>query len=215
MRKDLPLWLAALGILFLLPIIWRWISAPLKLGKEQVAFANFARASLRDVTPQRAVDLSVTIPDNALWKKIIREWGDPGYLIAAVSPERKLMYCFDRIGLSIQAAIHGKRILLEPASEPLYGYSTECEADGLKFRVRPGTTVNIHVSANGSRDTPPGDLIVTGYWTAKTKDHLVGLAIDRELRPLQNLSAIGGAAMLAFAAWLFVRRRGYPRIADI
>lgn len=207
MKKRLHVWLAMLGLLLLMPAVWSSVFHPLRLGEEQAAFESLGAVSLNTIEMQGSCNLSVTAPNNSVWERIRRAWGDPGYIIAAVSSGGKHMYCFDRLGLHIQAAIGSEPIALEAATEPLYGYSAECGADGLKFRVPPGATVNVHITRQVPRDMPPGSLVVTGYWTGETKDRLVGLMLDEDLRKILNLLAVGGFALVLSAAWLFLRRR--------
>jgi hypothetical protein len=206
MKKGIAVSVAVVALGLLLPSVWYLSSDSLRRGEEQAAFERVATVPLNQVESLGSLDLTVKVPDDADRRRIRRFWGDPGYLIAAVS-DRKHIYCFERLGLTIQARVLADKIALEAAKEPLYGYSAECQSDGLKFRAPPGATLQLHVVAEGDRDLPSGNLIVTGYWTGETKDRIVGMDLDDDLRKLSRLIAISGGVMLVCAAWLFARQR--------
>ena len=73
-----------------------------------------------------------------------------------------------------------------------YGFSSSCSSPlGVKFNATPGSRVEIRIDKVKHRSAPPGDLIVTSYWM-DTKDKLVGIALDKELRvPFLLMAAVG------------------------
>src|SRR5882724_6206310 len=108
---------------------------PASHEEAQVAFEPLASLSLARIEAQGYTDLSVIAPNNATWQRIRRVWGDPCYLITAVSPSRKNMYCFSKLGLGIQLETGSDSVALEAASEPLYGYSADCQSYGVRFQA--------------------------------------------------------------------------------
>ena len=84
------LWVGLLGTALLAPAAlywaWIWISDPVRPDDVEAAFQRLATVPLSAAAPAQGVELSVTIPNNASWRRIVRNWGDPGYFIGAVSP---------------------------------------------------------------------------------------------------------------------------------
>src|SRR5262249_23524179 len=132
MKKRLHVWLALLGVLLMLPAAWLWQSrsASLRPVEEHAAFERLATVPLSRIEERAPLRFTVAIPDNLHWKRIRRLWGDPGYIIAAISPDRKYMYCWNSLELDVQAMVGTERVALEPANYPLYGYSAQCQFDG-------------------------------------------------------------------------------------
>jgi hypothetical protein len=74
----------------------------------------------------------------------------------------------------------------------------------LKFNAAPGTKLTISVAKNGTEPVPPGDLIIVASWW-NTKDKLVGISLDEELRKVANFGIVSGSVLL-LAGWLTWRR---------
>jgi hypothetical protein len=210
------LWVGALGLVLLAPTalywVWIWVSDPVRPADARVAFERLATVPVNQVERQGAVDLTVTIRSDASWIRIIRNWGDPGYIVAAVSPgARHYMYCLQDIEVRVQARIGDKPANVESAEFAPYGYSETCRPAGLKFGAPPGAVVQIHIEATG-HSRQPADLIVEPYWTMGTKDRLVGIYIaeDLHLQALANALGVAGIITISFAALLFLRRPVRP-----
>ena len=211
MRSGVPLLLAAIGSLLISAALWIWRAYPLHTGDDRIAFERLADVPLGQMESQEAVDVTVTIPNSAVWRRIKRSWGDPGYIIAVVSPgPRQYLYCLEKLGLRISAALDFEQLNLRTAEYPPYGYSIDCKPAGLQFRAPEGATVQIHVAGDHRRFAHPANLIVEPYWTVGTKDHLVSVAFEEQfhLRGVASFTAVAGAAMLACALWLFARHWG-------
>jgi hypothetical protein len=62
--------------------------------------------------------MAVTIPETEQWARIRRAWGDPGFIIAAVSPpQRNRVYCFSNLGLTVWVKRGADQVPLEAASD--------------------------------------------------------------------------------------------------
>jgi len=64
----------------------------------------------------------------------------------------------------------------------LYGYSTECPNVGVKFHAEGGDVLDVAVGVPAAAAAQPDDLILIADWGTKTKDRLVGVGIDEDIR---------------------------------
>lgn len=210
MRSHVPLSLVAFGTLLIYAAIWIFRAYPLHAGDAAAAFQRLAEVPLDQLESQGLQDVVVTAPSSAVWKRIRRTWGDPGYIIAVVSPgPRQYLFCLEKLDLRISVALDSQQLELRTAEYPPYGYSANCKPVGLQFRAPEGATVRIRVAGGLGQVPRPANLVVEPYWTTGAKDHLVGVAIEEQshLRAVAAFSAVVGAAMLACGLWLFARRR--------
>lgn len=168
-----------------------------------VALANLADVKLDHIAATDSLAISLVIPDTPQWVRIRRKWGDPDFLVAAVSPSNSC-YCLPKLPIAITATHDGDEIPIQ-ASGPPYGHSSECSTSTFKFNAAPGTKLTVSAVKNGTEPLPPGDLIIVGSWW-NTKDKLVGISLDEELRNVSTIAIVGGVG-LVFAAWLIWRRR--------
>ncbi len=174
-----------LGVLGLLALAAGSFLVVTRMQDLSPADASAALANLTDVELDRIVTtdpvaVSLVIPDTPQWARIRQKWGEPDFLIAAISPARSFCYCLPRVPMTITVADNADQIPRQPAGPP-YGYSDDCPTSTLKFNAAPGTKLTISVAKNGTEPVPPGDLIIVGSWW-NTKDKLVGISVDEELR---------------------------------
>jgi hypothetical protein len=121
------------------------------------------------------------------------------------------MYCLKDLGVHVQARIGDQPVILETAEYAPYGYSLDCQPAGLRFRAPQGAVVQIRFeSVRHSHRT--ANLVVEPYWTAGTKDRLVGISIQQDLhvRALATMLGVVGLVMIAVAAFLFSHRPFQP-----
>jgi hypothetical protein len=206
-KKRIELWLAIVGFVLVAPGVAWLCSFRLNRDDLRVAFTKGVRIPLDHLERVHSAAINVTIPDSEQWRRIRRAWGDPGYVLAAASrPERDLFYCFEGLGIRAEVMRGETRIPLETAIYPPYGFSSECNANGLKFHVPPGSELTIRVSAWPQHPLPAGELILMTYWDWGTKDRIVGVMLDEELgKGLRVTSAIG-LIMILSAGCLVARR---------
>jgi len=176
----------------------------LRLGEEAPAFEHLADIPLSQIALNGTIDFRVTAPDDPRWKRVRRFWGDDGYIIAAISPKHRSMYCFESLGLRVRATTGTQQVGLERPTNVLYGYSPECENIGLRFRVPPGVTVQLHIESQQGKPMLTGELIVTSFWTGVMKDRIVGLTLAEDFRKIYRVFAICGVLILGFAGWLWL-----------
>jgi hypothetical protein len=167
------------------------------------ALANLADVQLDRIAATDPPAISVVIPKTPQWARIRRKWGEPDFLIAAVSPVKSFCYCIAKLPMRVTVADNADQIPRQPAGPP-YAYSADCPASTLKFSAAPGTNVIVSVAKNGTQPLPAGDLIIVGSWW-NTKDKLVGIAVDEELRNIANSGIVSGSVLL-LAGWFIWRR---------
>jgi hypothetical protein len=98
----------------------------------------------------------------------------------------------------------GDQIQTEPAGTP-YAYSSDCPTSSRKFNAAVGSRLRVEVVKTGTGLLPPGELIVVGSWS-NTKDKLVGVSLDQELRSVPTIAMVGGSVLVLLAAFLIWRR---------
>jgi hypothetical protein len=169
-----------------------------------VAFANLAYVKLDQIATAKSPAIPVVIPDTPQWVRIRRKWGEPDFLIAAISAGKSSCYCLPKLPVTINLVRDGDQIPIEPTGPP-YGHSSACELSSFGFNAAPGTKLTVSVVKNGTESLPPGDLIIVGSWW-NTKDKLVGLALDQWLGNAPTIAIVGGVGLI-LAPWLIWRRR--------
>jgi hypothetical protein len=209
------LWVGLLGLALLIPAAlywaWIWINDPVRPADTRPAFQRLAEVPISQAVGDGGVEITATIPSDASWRRVIRNWGDPGYIIGAVAPgPRQYMYCLKDLGVRVEARIGDQPVDLETADVP-YGYSTDCRPVGLSFRAPPGSVVKIHVTVT-RLPRQAADLVVEPHWTIGTKDRLVGIGIEEQLhlRALTTALGVAGIIAIAFAVFLFSHRPLQP-----
>ena len=210
----MPKWqlFAILGLFLLIPSAMYLAYDPVRPADLRVAFERLATVPIGQVEGNPGVDVTATIPNSAAWTRIIRHWGTPGFIVAAVSPgPKRFMYCLKDFGVHVEVRVNGQPVKLGTAEYPPYGYSSDCRPVGLWFRAPQGAVVAIRLHAEG-KPLRAIDLIVEPYWSAGIKDDLVGIAIDQDLhfRAFTVILCAAGLAALLFAAFLFWRDSRRP-----
>jgi hypothetical protein len=170
-----------------------------------VALANLADVKLDRVAATDSLVISLVIPDTEQWARIRQRWGAPDFFIAAVSPVKSICYCLTKLPITITLADNADQIPSQPAGPP-YSYSSDCPLSTLKFNAAPGTKLTVSVARNQANPLPPGDLIIVASWR-NTKDKLVGISLDEELRTVSTIAILSGSALVLLAALLTWRRR--------
>ena len=204
--RDTALVLGALGLLsliagsFLLVVRTRGLSA----ADAAAALANLADVKLDRVPATDSLVISLVIPDTPQWARIRRKWGEPDFVIAAVSPVKSICYCLTKLPMTITLSDNADEIPRQPAGPP-YGYSSDCSISTFKFNAAPGTKLIVSVVKNGTERLPPGDLIIVRSWW-NTKDKLVGIALDQDLRKVSTIAVTSGAILVLLAGSLIWRR---------
>jgi hypothetical protein len=197
--------LVLIGLLLITPEAWYLFSNSIRAGDLRVAFQNLAKVPASQVRQQHSVNLGITIPNNAAWKRIRRSWGDPAYEIALISSVGEYQYCLD--GISIAAMKGDAPIALEEA-ESMYGFSSaaspagECKSAGPGFHAAPGSRIQVNLVSDG--ELASGDKIVVRPVWPYTKDKLLGVELDEDFRPIAiGLAVIG--LLIAVGAGITLR----------
>ncbi|MBI3682191.1 MAG: hypothetical protein HY235_17565 [Acidobacteria bacterium] len=205
--KRISLSLAISGLFLLVPGAYHSLSIKLTGNDSSAALSKLARISLEHLAAERTATMSATIPDSGQWERIRRDWGDPGYLVAAVDLKGKTAFCFDTLGLQVDVIHKGNLVPVETASEPPYGYSAACRIIGVSFRVKPSADVFIRASVPAQRPMPPGELVLLAYWGAATKDRIASIRQEERREHVFGVLATIGFALIVCAAWAAIRAR--------
>jgi len=179
----------------------------LEPGDVDAAFAPLLKIPLAEFETRRAKVMKLVMPDSEQWRRIRRVWGDPELLVAAVAGDRRFVYCIPDLGLDLRVTHNEIRIPLL-ASEPPYAYSANCSPGGFKFSAHSGDELQLSAVHLINGPLPSGDLVIVAHWV-NTKDKLVGLAIQEQLRPTAIGASIVGTALMAIATfiWMWQRKR--------
>ena len=200
--------LAALGFLVLVPggLILISTTHGLSSSDATVALAPLMNIPLDQAVNQPSAAVTVVIPHTEQWKRIRTEWGEPDFVVSAVSSDHLLAWCLADLGLEIKIYRQGSLVPAAASYLP-YGYSG-CGNGSLRFRVEPeADELRLSISKSGFLPLPAaGQLIVVADWW-NTKDKIVGDALDSQLRPLAVAASLTGIILIAFAA-SFQWRRG-------
>jgi len=143
------------------------------------------------------------IPDTPQWKRIRREWGDPEFTIAAVSPEKLSAYCLRDLGVTLVVTQRENPVPLE-ISYPPYMYGSGCVDGSFKFRAASGSELNVSVRRSVNGPLPSGELIIVASWPY-TKDKLVGISLEEETRPALIVTSVLGLILVGSALLLYRR----------
>lgn len=208
--------LAAVGALILAPSALFLHSALNQMQAREivVALAPLARRPLAELRAGQGIVLKVTVPDTAQWRSIRKSWGEPRYLISAISPDGRRAYCLPDLGATVSANSSRGAVSLV-STGPGYAQNCNCEAPGaaqaaLAFHASPGDEVVITARAAGAHALPAGELVVICAWD-NVKDKLVGAALERELKMPAAAASTAGVLLIALAAWLHRRLHRGPR----
>jgi hypothetical protein len=196
--------LLAVGLLLLLPEAWYLVSDRVRPNDAEVAFKPLVVLPLDWFSPQHFLSFTVAIPEGAAWKRIRHSWGDPDYVIALISKRAQHQHCFD--GLAAQVTQGGRQIGLENARS-FYAFTSDsgCKSLGKMFHAPAGSVIQIHITGS-ERIAPDAELLMKPDWLY-TKDYVVGMDVDADMRPWLVWSAVIGFAMVILAILLINRER--------
>lgn len=204
------MWCFAIGGILLVPGVYTSFFARLTSEELQSAITPLARMPLDELRRNGKADLRVSIPDTKQWAEFGRKLGDPGYVIVAVSSAKQIVYCFERLAISIEVLRNGIPIETRIATGAPYGWSTDCRNSGLQFLADPGSSLEIKAAYNPQAgEIPAGDLTVLPFRRSEFKDHLVGAELDREIAAFSRVATPLGLALLVLGGfnYVFQRRR--------
>jgi len=199
--------LLTIGLLLLIPGLFYFLYKPVRRDEASVAFKNLVEIPAVELRQQHKADISVPIPDDAVWRRIRRNWGDPAYEIALVSSLNERQYCFD--GISVRVTARDRQVDLERAGW-MYGFGSDnsvprqCQTVGQAFRVAPGSVVNVALRAEQFGD---GEMIVVRPVWENTKDKLVGVDLDEDLCLILKWMLVVALGMMVLTSLMFAREK--------
>lgn len=205
--KRLPLWLGAIGILFLVPGTL-WVAGSrtrLTDGDARIALQSLNRIHL-DGIDRGPISVTLMIPNTTQWTKIRNVWGEPEFVISAVDTAGRFALCLREMPVRIELIDPAGRVIpLQPDGGP-YGYSTACSSSSLRFHSAPGNELTLKLAGTRPGTVPAGDLIVVSDWF-NTKDKLVGLYLDKDVESLVKWLSVPGFLLVLSGAGVFFRNR--------
>lgn len=163
---------ATVGVGLVLPAAWYWgwiiLTDPVRPADEDVAFERLAVVPISRAEDKRTATTTFVVPSGPSWERLVRNWGDPGFIIA-VAPLRDSthLYCLKDLGVAVQITVAGKPVHLDDAEYAPYGFSINCKPAGLQFKASPKTTVRLIVELS-TGSYPPAEIIVVPYWLGYT-----------------------------------------------
>ena len=212
MRSSrLPIWLGAVGVLLILPGVV-WITAS---GRRFTADdASFAAQSLvrldLDGLSSEPLLAQFSLPDTERWRKILKVWGPPDFVITALRPSGTWTWCLPDLPVRVELTNRsGTAVSLRPGGAP-YMISDECKSSSLRFRAAPGDEFTLKIFKTEAGPIQAGHLIVTRDWLY-TKDHLVGIDLDEDITTIVQWLAITGSLFACSAMGIVVLRHLRPR----
>jgi len=200
-------WLLIGGVLLLVSgiSIWYWLSLRPSLGDAEFVLAPQVQIPIAKIPEQGNLEL-----DNihgATPPQIKRSWGEGGYVLAAVSLGRHVQYCFDSMQVKV---LSGPKMADVGHSDPVYGYGSaygsSCHSIGRRFRLPDGEEAYLQISGGTSEIPSDAEIIVVRSWP-NTKDKLVAIEIDRDIRKVANWLVNVGILTILLSGFLFVWRR--------
>ena len=187
---------------------WYELSLRIQTSDAMLAFQPLAEIPSSQLSGEVSVEVSA--PQGSQWDRIKRSWGEPEYEVAVVSARvaHGYKHCLDVI--TVRADAGGKPLKSE-AGDWLYGYSTapdssHCNTYGVRFRIPERTMVDMHFVAVAGPLPIDTKVVVVPVWFY-TKDKLVGLSIDQDLRNISKWTMVLGLFAIPFAAFLFIRSK--------
>lgn len=196
-RRVIPLGFGITGVLLIAAAGWLYFTTTgLMPGDDAMALANIAEIPLDSIQTEGSLSIRVIIPATPKWARIRNAWGEPDFIITAVSELKPLAYLTD-LGIRVDVMKRGIPIRVDGFAIP-YGYSSNCSTGNFRFRAAPGSEMTLVSREQLPLRCPLGDLIVVGSWW-NTKDKLVGVALDEELHPVLIDVSISGLILILAA----------------
>ena len=165
MKRILSIALIVVGFLFLSAAAFLFFEGSLNGDDEMTALSPLVRIPLDQLANSGSAAVIATIPRNAQWARIRRQWGDPSYFVGAMKyPETAgQIHCLDELGITVEVRAKTGIISLKVAKRYPYPYWARCTGPGFEFRAPPGTDLTIRASSS-RHPMPAGDLIVLCNW---------------------------------------------------
>ena len=186
---------------------WCWLSLRVHPADADRAFEPLARIPISQLRVQGNTELTITAPEGPIWQRIRRTWGDPEFVVAAISKAPELQYCFDTIAVS---TLKGPNVRPVALSSTIYGYGSaydlSCHSTGAEFRLRPGETAKLQLAVTGDTVPSAAEIVVMATWPL-TKEKLLGVGIDADSHILVKGAFVIGVLAVLFSLVLLRRTR--------
>jgi hypothetical protein len=206
MKRLFSIAAIVVGFLFLSAGAFLFLTGDLNSDDEMTALSPLARIPLDQLANSGSAAVIVTVPHNAQWARIRRQWGDPSYFVGAMKyPETGgQIHCLDELGISVEVRAKTGIISLKVAKHYPYPYWARCPGPGFEFCASPGTELTIR-AGSPRHPMPAGDLIVLCNWE-NLKDKMVGVMLTEDLRKIAGYPVGVGLAMILAGIFALVHR---------
>src|SRR5690242_199908 len=103
MRK-LAIAVIVVGFVCLSAGAFMFLAGDLNSDDEMTAVSPLVRIPLDQLANSGSAAVIVTVPNNAQWERIRRQWGDPGYFVGAMSYRATAgqIHCLDELGITVE-----------------------------------------------------------------------------------------------------------------
>lgn len=177
----------------------------------KAAFTRLADGPMDLTQTGKSAELTATIPNDEVWRRIRKRWGEPTYIVAAVSsPPENYMYCLSQLGLTASVTADGVPVTTFTADQPPYEYSANlsCTQLAVRFAATPGQRLQIAITGQPDHVSKGDRIIVEPYWTDDTKDRRVGYALVEELhlKTVWRILVALGVALTIYGFWDVLKR---------
>jgi hypothetical protein len=139
------------------------------------------------------------VPASVQWTRLRNAWGDPDYIVFAVSRTDGTIVSWSSVGVAVTASIASRPLAVEPAAASPYGYSSSAQDPGVAIRAAPGARVRVDFAVLSAHPESAGEIVIQPEWEGM-KDRLVGVALNLHLRPHIRVASVLGVLLLAVAA---------------
>jgi hypothetical protein len=167
----------------------------------ELATAPVIRLPLDALMRAGSVSVIFEVPAGVQWTRIRNAWGDPDYIVFAVSKTDGTIVSWSSVGVAVTASIASRPLPVEPAASTPYGYSSSAQDPGVAIRAGPGARVRVDFAVLSPNPESATEIVIQPEWEGM-KDRIVGVALNLHLRPHIRVASVFGVLLLAVAAFI-------------
>jgi hypothetical protein len=152
-----------------------------------------------------SVTRELNVPSDSSWTRMIRQYGEPQLLVAAVNipiaedgADRRV-YRPDEVDLDVAVSRSGTPVPIRRTTEAPYAYSSDQVSSAWLFDAASGAHLTVTVGRRGSSEAQrlPGEIVVVASWPrGNIASALDGFAIVDTVRWILLAMALAGAVLL-------------------
>jgi hypothetical protein len=165
--RSVPIMLAVVGAVFLAAYPAARISVARERADIQEANSPVVSLPLDSLQSPAGREVTVTIPSDSQWRRIIRRMGPPSFVVVpGTSREvwKRQTYAAREVGLSLRLTRNGSVVTLTPTSDAPYTYSAYTTNNGFKFAAEAGDRITVWARVTGSSLPRDSQLLLVANW---------------------------------------------------